>query len=76
LLYLSPEDPEVHLGLAFAFMRAQRAGDAQRHFRAVLQYLGTRRDEEHLPGPDGLKIGWVRAACQSLARGGYRGRTV
>ena len=76
LLYLSPEDPEVHLGLAFAFMRAERAGDAQRHFRAVLQYLGARRDEEHLPGADGLKIGWVRAACQSLARGGYRGRTV
>jgi chemotaxis protein methyltransferase CheR len=76
LLYLSPEDPEAHLGLAFAFVRAQRVSDAQRHFRAVLQYLGSRRDDEHLPGPDGLKIGWVRAACQSLAKGGYRGRTV
>jgi chemotaxis protein methyltransferase CheR len=75
-LYLSPEDPEAHLGLAFAFVRSQRLGDAQRHFRAVLQYLGPRRDEDRLPGPDGLKVGWVRAACRSLARGTYRGRTV
>ncbi len=76
LLYLSPEDPEVHLGLAFALMRSHRAEDARRHFRAVLQYLGSRADGEHLPGPDSLKVGWVRAACQSLARGSYGARTV
>jgi chemotaxis protein methyltransferase CheR len=75
-LYLSPEDPEAHLGLAFAFVRSQRLNDAQRHFRAVLQYLGARRDDDRLPGPDGLKVGWVRAACRSLAKGTYRGRTV
>ena len=76
LLYLAPEDPEVHLGLAFTLLRIHRVKDARRHFRAVLRYLGSLGDEEHLPGPDGLKVGWVRAACQSLAKDGYPGRTV
>jgi chemotaxis protein methyltransferase CheR len=76
LLYLVPEDPEVHLGLAFTLLRLHRVKDAQRHFRAVLRYLGSLSDEERLPGPDGLKVGWVRAACQSLAKDGYPGRRV
>lgn len=68
VLYLDPADPGGHFGLALEYRGAGRDDDARRHFAKVVSLLDGRPDDERLPGPDAIPVGWVRAACESITR--------